>query len=123
MSIFSRPVLGKENSVIMSLAAVGLVVAIYNASAGPVADVHATDAGDINMASGIRKGGWLSLAAVAGLTLLGRDLNIAILGAGTIVAEEVIYRHAHMANPGTGKITPPPPAAYLPAGVSPAPAA
>jgi hypothetical protein len=108
MSIFSKPVLGKENSVVMSLAAVGLVIAIYNASAGPVADVHATEAHDINMGKGIQKAGWVALAAVAGITLLGRDLNVAILGGGTIIAEEFVYHHAHMSNPGTGKLAPPP---------------
>lgn len=107
MSIFSKPVLGKENSVIMSLAAVGLVIAVYNASAGPVADVHATEPMDVNMGHGIRKAGWLSIAAIAGITLLSRDLNVAILGGGTIIAEEFVYHHAHMANPGTGKLMPP----------------
>lgn len=109
------PRLSGENSIIASLATVGLVAGIYNGIVGPVTDVHATDAGDINMMYGIRKAGWAAIAAVSAIALLARDPNIVILGGAAIIVEEICYRHAHMANPMTGAldITP---AAYQPAG-------
>lgn len=119
----SKPLLGRENSILASLATVGLVVATYNAAAGPVADVHATDANDINMGKGISKGGWLSLGIVAGVALLAKDMNIVILGGATIIVEETFYRHAWMTHPDSGKIAPPMPGAYVPAGVATPPAA
>ena len=109
------PRLSGENSIIASLAVVALVVATYNAHIGPVTDVHATDAGDINIMSGIRKAGWMAIAAVSAVALLARDPNIIILGGAAIIVEEVCYRHAHMANPSTGAIDITP-AAYQPAG-------
>lgn len=119
----SKPLLGRENSILASLATVGLVVAIYNASAGPVADVHATQANDLNMGKGISKGGWLSVATVAGIFLLAKDLNVVILGGAAIGVEELFYRHAWMTHPDTGQIAPPMPGAYVPAGVATPPAA
>lgn len=114
MAIDFKPRLSGENSIIMSLAAVGLVVSIYNMKVGPVSDVHATDANDINMAASVKKAGWESVAAVAGVTLLAKDLNIAILGGAAIIAEELSYRHALMTHPGNGQIAVTP-AAYQPA--------
>lgn len=101
-----------------ALAAVGLVVAIYNTHTGPVADVHATEPGDVNLMAAIGKSGWLAVGAVSALTLLSRDPNIAILGGLAVIAEEIVYRHAHMSDPGTGKVAPMTPAAYAPAGAT-----
>lgn len=115
MAFDIKPRLSGENSIIMSMAMVGLVVAVYQANVGPVSDVHATDAGDINLSKSVRKAGWTALTAVAALALLAKDPNILILGAATIVAEELCYRHALMTNPATGQISITP-AAYQPAG-------
>lgn len=110
-----KPRLSGENSIIASLATVGLVIGMYQSSVGPVSDVHATDPQDINLRSAVRKAGWMSLAAVAALGLLAKDPNIIILGGATIIAEELCYRHALMTNPGTGEITVTP-ASYQAAG-------
>lgn len=118
-----KPRLSGDNSIIASLAAVAIVIAIYQAKVGPVSDVHATDAGDGNMAASIRKAGWESLAVVSAVALLAGDLHIVILGGATVIAEEFAYRHANMTNPSTGKIQLTP-QAYQPAGgQAPAPAA
>lgn len=100
-----KPRLSGENSIIASLATVGLVIGIYQAAVGPTADVHATQPNDINLRSAVRKAGWTALAAVAAVALLSKDMNIMILGGATVIAEELCYRHALMTNPGTGLIS------------------
>lgn len=116
MEIF-KPRLSGENSIITSLATVGMVIAIYNAKVGPVADVHATDPGDIAINASIHKAGWEAAAVVAAIGLLAGDRNIIILGGMAVVAEEVYYRHANMTHPGTGLMAVTP-ASYQPAGGS-----
>ena len=118
-----KPLLSGENSILASLASVALVVGVYNATVGPVADVHATPTGDLDVKTSLSKAGWISLAAVAGVVLLSKDLNLGIFGGGAIIAEEFIYRHAHMSAPGTGKLAQITPAAYAPAGGVAVPAA
>ena len=111
----TKPRLSGENSIIASLAVVGLVVGIYQATVGPVSDVHATEPHDINLTAAMRKGGWVALATVAAVGLLAKDMNIIILGGATIIAEELSYRHALMTQPATGQIVATP-SAYIPAG-------
>lgn len=110
-----KPRLSGENSIIASLATVALVLGVYNMKVGPVSDVHATAPNDGNIQAAVRKAGWTAVIAVAGLTLLAKDKNIAILGGAAIIAEELSYRHALMTNPGTGQIVLTP-QAYAPAG-------
>jgi hypothetical protein len=114
MALDLKPRLSGENSIIASLATVALVLGIYNMKIGPVSDVHATEAGDGNIAASIKKAGWESVVAVAGISLLAKDPNVAILGGAAIIAEELAYRHASMSNPQTGQITLTP-QAYQPA--------
>lgn len=109
------PRLSGENSIIASGATVALVVGVYQSSIGPVSDVHATEPFDINLSAATRKAGWMALVMVAAIGLLAKDLNIVILGGATIIAEELIYRHALMTAPGTGQITVTP-NSYAPAG-------
>jgi hypothetical protein len=111
-----KPRLSGENSIIASLATVGLVVGVYQSTIGPVSDVHATEPNDVNLAASVRKAGWLSLAFVSAMTLLAKDPNILILGGAAIIVEELCYRHALMVHPGTGQIAITP-AAYMPAGM------
>lgn len=101
---FGKPILSGENSIITSLATAAVVGGIYTGEVGPVSDVHATDAGDINVGASIRKAGWKAVILVGTMWLLARDHNILILGGATIIAEELSYRHANMTEPGTGQI-------------------
>jgi len=56
------------------------------------------------------------LVLVGALTLITKDGNVGILGAGTIIAMELTYRHGIMSNPVNGKLeNPNPVAAYEPA--------
>jgi hypothetical protein len=120
MAFSFKPRLSGENSIITSLAAAGLVFGIYSMKVGPVADVHTTDANDINLKASIRKAGWTSVILIGGLFILAQDMNIVILGGATIIAEELNYRHALMASPSTGQIQVTP-ASYQPAATPPQP--
>jgi hypothetical protein len=115
MAFSIKPRLSGENSIITALAAAALVVGVYSAKIGPVADAHASGANDPNMLASVKKAGWQALGLVAAITLLAQDPNILILGGATVVAEELSYRHAIMASPDNGQITVTP-QSYLPAG-------
>lgn len=115
MAFSLKPRLSGENSIITAMAAAGLVFAIYNMKIGPVADVHMTDANDPNIQASVKKAGWGAVGVVSAVFLLAQDLNIAILGGGAIVYEELTYRHALMASPSTGQVTVTP-ASYQPMG-------
>jgi hypothetical protein len=114
MNLF-KPRLSGDNSIITSLATVAVVIGVYQAKIGPVADVHATAPNDGNVAASIRKAGWEAVAVVAAIALLAGDMNIVILGGAAVVAEELSYRHANMVSPSTGQIHVTP-QAYAPAG-------
>lgn len=115
MALNLKPRLGAENSVVVSLGVAALIVGIYSAKVGPVADAHATPANDGNMLAATKKAGFESAALMVGLALLTQDANIVILGGATIISEELTYRHAIMSNPDTGQIDLTP-ASYAPAG-------
>jgi len=104
MAFSLKPRLGAENSVVVSLGVAALIIGIYSAKMGPVADAHASPANDGNMYASIKKAGWESVILTVGLALLTQDSNIVILGGATIIAEELGYRHAIMANPDNGQI-------------------
>jgi hypothetical protein len=99
----------------IALATAGGVFMLYGAKVGPAADVHTTLPGDPSVNAAIKKAGWESIALVVAMTLLSRDLNVAILGFGAIMVEHTMHLHAEMANPANGQIQASP-AAYAPAG-------
>lgn len=109
-----KPRLSGENSILASAAMIGLVIGTYQAMVGPVSDVHATEAGDLNLRKSVQKAGWTAFLIVSAVSLLAKDPNIMILGGGAIIVEELCYRHALISNPHTGAITVTP-AAYQPA--------
>lgn len=106
MGFFSTPPGYKPaDSMTTALATAGGVLVIYSGKIGPVADVQASSSGDPSVNSSIKKAGWESLLLVAGMTLLSRDLNVAILGGAAIILEHTMYLHAEMASPASGQIT------------------
>lgn len=113
-----KSILKPSDSVVMSAATVGGVVAIYELHIGSVAQAHATDANHPANESSRKKAGLIALGAVAAFTLITKDANIGILGGGTIIAMEITYRHAIMTSPLTGQIQPPGASAYTPAGAN-----
>lgn len=111
-----KSILKPESSVVAGLATVGAVYGIYQLSLGNVSQTHATDANHPVLEVSRKKAGMTALVLVAALTLLTKDMNVGILGGGTIIAMELSYRHGIMANPQSGQIeNPNPVAAYEPA--------
>lgn len=102
-----KSILKPSESTMASAATVGFVIAVYQMNLGTGAQVHATDANHPVLESSRKKAGYTALAGVAALTLLTKDVNIGILGGGTIIAMELTNRHAIMANPITGKMESP----------------
>lgn len=118
MNFFSTPSGYKPaDSMTIALGTAIGVIAIYGSKVGPIADVSATHTGDPSINSAIKKAGWTSWLLVAGMTILSRDLNVAILGGAAVIGEHSMYLHAELANPGTGQIEVNP-EAYQPAGIS-----
>jgi hypothetical protein len=105
MGFFSPPRgYAPADSMTISLATAAGVFVIYGATIGPAADVQASLPGDPSVNSSIKKAGWESLALVMGMTLLSRDLNVAILGFGAVVLEHTKYLHSEMASPASGQV-------------------
>ena len=118
LAFFNKPLAGLRpaDSITISLATGIGVAAIYNQDIGPVADVHATTPGDQAINSAIKKAGVKSLALVAAITLLTRDLNVMYIGGSMVILEHTMYLHADMSNPAAGGEMQVNPAAYQPAG-------
>ena len=111
-----KSILKPEGSMMAGIATVVAVYGIYNLAAGSVAQCQASDANMPLLETSRKKAGIASLTFVAALVLLTKDANIGILGGGTIIATELMYRHAIMADPLSGKMQAPNPAtAYAPA--------
>lgn len=111
-----KSILKPDQSTMVGLATVGSVFAVYQLSVGSVAQATITDANHPATEASRKKAGYTALLLVAGLFLVTRDANVGILGGGTIIAMEVVYRHGIMANPQSMKIeNPNPGAAYEPA--------
>ncbi len=111
-----KSILKPEGSAIAGLATVGVVYGIYQLNIGSVAQTHATDANHPLLETSRKKAGLAALVLVGALTLITKDGNVGILGAGTIIAMELTYRHGIMSNPVNGKLeNPNPVAAYEPA--------
>lgn len=111
-----KSVLSPENSVLAGVVTAGFAVGIYEVSLGSVASAHKTGgpADTAIMQASLRKAGFTALAAVAGVALLARDPNIAIIGGAAIIAMELHYRHAIQTDADTGMPIPQGPAAYSP---------
>jgi hypothetical protein len=111
-----KSILKPEASTMAGLATVGTVFAVYQLNVGTVAQATATDSNHTVLNSSRKKAGYLSLAIVAALTLITKDANVGILGAGTICGMEIAYRTGIMADPQSLKLqNPNPEAAYEPA--------
>jgi hypothetical protein len=96
-----------ENSIISGVAVAGSVLAIYNLGVGTLSQAHASDANHMSLESARKKSAYSAFLFVSAVTLLAKDVNIGILGFGTIIAMELTYRHSIMTNPSTGKMEAP----------------
>jgi hypothetical protein len=109
-------ILKPDASTMAGLATVAAVYGIYQMNVGSVSMAHVTDPNAVPLESSRKKAGMAALALVASLFLITHDGNLLILGAGTVVAMELSYRHAIMADPNSNQMIPPVgPNAYEPA--------
>lgn len=111
-----KSILSPEGSIVAGLATLGLVYAVYQVDAGNVSTVAASEPGHPANGGSIRKAGYTSFIMVAGISLLARDPNIAILGMAGIIAMDLHYKHAHMVAPHNGQLVVPGPSQYSAAG-------
>lgn len=107
-----KSILKPEGSMMAGIATVVAVYGTYNLAAGSVAQCQASDANMSLLETSRKKAGLASLTFVAALVLLTKDANIGILGGGTIIAMELMYRHAIMADPLSGRMQAPDSSAY-----------
>jgi hypothetical protein len=110
-----KSVLKPEGSVVSGIAVAGTVMAVYGLDIGNVSQAHASDANHPALESSRKKAAYTSFVLVSALSLIAKDVNIAILGYGTIIAMEIHYRHAIMANPMTSMMEAPISTLYQPA--------
>src|ERR1700757_1759114 len=99
MRMAFKSYLKPEGSIVAGLAVMGSVYAIYQLSLGNTAQVQMTDANHPVAETSRKKAGYESLLLVAAIGLIARDANIIILGSASIIAMELSYRHAIMADP------------------------
>lgn len=105
MSLF-KTFLKPSESVMASVATVGLVVAAYQYSLPSVAEVQATDAHDGNVTTSRKKAMFTAVGVASGMFLLTHDVNTFTAGGITLIALDWSYRHANSVHPGTGKLVP-----------------
>ena len=88
----------------IGLATAGLVIAIHNQATPSQADIRVAMPNDEHIAASERAASWLSVAAVAGISLLTKDPTIFILGGATVVALAWWQRYGNAINPMTGSV-------------------
>lgn len=110
-----KSMLKPSDSVMAALATAAVVYSVYQLDVGSVAGAQATPSNHPALESARKRAGYTSLALVAALTLVTKDGNVAIFGFGSIVAMEIHYRSAIMADNETGIMQPPAESDYAPA--------
>lgn len=107
-----------EGSLGASLAVMFLDYGIYQINLPRTADVKASSPHNSAVESSRKAATWTAVSASAALSLVVKDPNIFIFGAGFAVVLDWYYRHANAVHPGTGRVTMPPVAGPQPGGVS-----
>ena len=97
-----------EHSLGASLAVMALDFGIYQLNLPATADVKAAMPHNQAIDSSRKSATWTAVSACAALSLLARDPNIFIFGAGFAVVLDFYYRHGNAVHPGTGMVTMPP---------------
>lgn len=107
-----------EMSLGASLAVMALDFGIYQIHMPATADIKSTSPWNQAIDSGRKGATWTAVGASAALSLLAKDPNIFIFGAGFAVVLDWYYRHANAVHPSTGQVTMPPAGGMVPGGVS-----
>jgi hypothetical protein len=85
----------------IGLATAGLVLAIHSQATPSMADIRVAAPNDEQIDGSERAASWLSVAAVAGISLLTKDPTIFIIGGATVVALAWWTRYGNTFNPLT----------------------
>ena len=107
-----------EMSLAATLAVMGLDYGIYQLNLPSTADVKSSAAHNSALDSSRKASTWTAIAACSALSLLARDANIFIFGAGFAVVLDFYYRHANAVSPSSGQVTMPPAQGCVPGGVN-----
>lgn len=107
-----------EMSLAASLAVMALDFGIYQLNLPTTADVKSSAPHNSAVESSRKSATWTAVSACGALSLLARDPNIFIFGAGFAVVLDWYYRHANAVSPTTGNVTMPPAGGTQPGGVN-----
>lgn len=116
-------ILKPEMSFTASLSVMALDYGIYTMNLPPTADVKASAPHNLVIDSSRKASTWAAIGACGALSLLAKDPNIFIFGAGFAIVLDIYYRHANAVHPATGQVTMPPAGGAQPGGVTPVAAA
>lgn len=98
--MFKKP----EITIMVGLAAAGIVWAIHQNLTPALVDVRVQPPGDMDVESARRAATWTSLLAVAGISAVAKDPGVFIIGGPMVIAADWLTRHANAVNPATGKV-------------------
>lgn len=107
-----------EMSLGASLAVMALDYGIYQVNMPKTADIKSSAPWNQAISGSLKAADWTAIGASAALSLLAKDPNIFIFGAGFAVVLHWMYTHANAVHPATGQVTMPPAGGTSPGGVS-----
>lgn len=97
-----------EHSLGASLAVMAVDFGIFQLHMPTASDIKSSPPHNSAIDSSRKAATFTSVSVCAALSLLAKDPNIFIFGAGFAVALDWYYRHANAVHPGTGQVTMPP---------------
>jgi len=106
-----------EISLGASLAVMALDFGIFKLNMPAMADIKSSNPHNQAIDSSRKAATWTAVSASAGLSLLAKDPNLFIFGAGFAVVLDWYFRHANYTEPSSGQVTMPPPGGTAPGGV------
>ncbi len=103
---FFKSILSPPASIGVAIGTGGMVFAIYALTVPNIATVHATTPHDPNVEIARKKAAYSAAIAAAAVTILSKDLNPWIIGAGAIIVSDLFIRHANASAPdGSGLVS------------------
>ena len=93
-------------SMTVALATATAVYGVYQMALPPVADVRTSTEHHPDVQAAERLATWTAAAAVSGIALIARDMNVFIVGGSMVIALAWWYRHADAVIPELGKAVP-----------------
>jgi hypothetical protein len=83
-----------------------------------MSDIRNSNPHNAAIGTSLKSADWTAIGLSAALSIVARDPNIFIFGAGFAVVLHWMYTHSNMVHPLTGDITMPPTGGNAPGGVS-----